>query len=73
MWLRLSRYPQQHLVSSAMAQAKKKSSSRVTSWPEEARAAAKAFKGIKVAKVPAKLQSKNAAAIKRAVKDYYRG
>jgi hypothetical protein len=35
--------------------------------------AAKAFKGLTVAKTPAKLRGKKAAAIERAVRDYYLG
>ena len=57
-----------------MSQAKKKPApSPATTWSPKALDAAKAFKGIKVAKTPAKLKGKKAAAILRAVRTYYLG
>ena len=56
-----------------MAQSKKSPTSRIDTWSPEARAALKAFKGIKIVKRPNRLKSKNSAAIKRAVKEYVRG
>ena len=57
-----------------MAQTRKKSASAATrTWSSKALDAARAFKGIKVAKTPAKLKGKKAAAIERAVRTYYLG
>ena len=56
-----------------MAQTKKMHALTLAKWPPEARAAARAFKGIKIAKAPAKLKGKKAAAIKRAMREYFRG
>jgi len=56
-----------------MAQTKKTPAPLATTWSPKALEAAKAFKGIKVAKPLAKLKGTKAAAIQRAVRTYYFG
>ena len=56
-----------------MVERRKKPAPRIVAWSTKTLAAAKAFKGIKVAKAPEKLRGKKATEIERAVRDYYLG
>ena len=61
------------LLGWVMAQTKKTPAPLSTTWSPKALEAAKAFKGIKVAKPLAKQKGTKAAAIQRAVRTYYFG